>query len=146
LDYNATTPIDPLVLEEMMPYLTTNYANASSTHKFGLLINEAVKKARQQVADLINAETNEIIFTSGATEGVNLAIKGVSLVYQNKGNHIITLKTEHKAVLDTCKYLETISFEVEYLSVQNDGLLDLEVLKQAIRQDTILVSVMNVCQ
>jgi cysteine desulfurase len=142
LDYNATTPLEPRVLEEMMPYLTTNYANASSTHKFGLLINEAVKKARQQVANLIDVESNEIVFTSGATEGVNLAIKGVALAYQNRGNHIITLKTEHKAVLDTCKYLETIGFEVEYLSVQSDGLLDLEILKEAIRQDTILVSVM----
>jgi cysteine desulfurase len=142
LDYNATTPLDESVLEAMLPYLTTHFANASSTHRFGIEVNEAVKKSRKQIANLIQAEDKEIIFTSGATEGVNLALKGIALANQHKGNHIITLQTEHKAVLDTCQYLETIGFEVTYLPVQSDGLLDLEILKKAIRQDTILVSVM----
>lgn len=144
LDNNATTPIDPRVLEEMMPFLTTNFANAASTHRFGVSAHEAVKKARQQVADLIGADTHEIIFTSGATEAINLAIKGVAEAYSQKGKHIVTVSTEHSAVLDTCRYLETKGFEVTYLPVQNDGLLDLEVVKQAIRSDTILVSVMHV--
>jgi cysteine desulfurase len=144
LDNNATTPLDPRVLEEMMPFLTTNFANAASTHRFGLSAHEAVKKARQQVADLIGADTHEIIFTSGATEAINLAIKGVAEAYTHKGKHIVTVSTEHSAVLDTCRYLETKGFEVTYLPVQNDGLLDLEVVKTAIRTDTILVSVMHV--
>ncbi|MCU0824954.1 MAG: cysteine desulfurase, partial [Leptospira sp.] len=144
LDNNATTPIDPRVLEEMMPFLTTNFANAASTHRFGVSAHEAVKKARQQVADLIGADTHEIIFTSGATEAINLAIKGVAEAYANKGKHIVTVSTEHSAVLDTCRYLETKGFEITYLPVQNDGLLELEVVKQAIRNDTILVSVMHV--
>lgn len=144
LDNNATTPIDPRVLEEMMPFLTTNFANAASTHKFGVSAHEAVKKARQQVANLIGADTHEIIFTSGATEAINLAIKGVAEAYAHKGKHIVTVSTEHSAVLDTCRYLETKGFEVTFLPVQNDGLLDLEVVKQAIRSDTILVSVMHV--
>ncbi|MDX2303734.1 MAG: cysteine desulfurase family protein [Microscillaceae bacterium] len=142
LDNNATTPLDPRVLEAMMPFLTRLYANASSTHKFGLEVNEAVKKARRQVADLIGAEEKEIVFTSGATEGINLALKGAALANQHKGNHIITLSTEHKAVLDTCEYLEKIGFDVAYLPVQPDGLLDLEVLQKTMREDTILVSVM----
>lgn len=144
LDNNATTPIDPRVLEEMMPFLTTNFANAASTHKFGVSAHEAVKKARQQVADLIGADTHEIIFTSGATEAINLAIKGVAEAYSEKGKHIVTVSTEHSAVLDTCRYLETKGFEVTYLPVHTDGLLDLEVVKEALRQDTILVSVMHV--
>lgn len=144
LDNNATTPIDPRVLEEMMPFLTNNFANAASTHRFGVSAHEAVKKARQQVADLIGADTHEIIFTSGATEAINLAIKGVAEAYTDKGKHIVTVSTEHSAVLDTCKYLETKGFEVTYLPVQSDSLLDLEVLKLAIRADTILVSVMHV--
>lgn len=144
LDNNATTPLDPRVLEEMMPFLTTNFANAASTHRFGVSAHEAVKKARQQVADLIGADTHEIIFTSGATEAINLAIKGVAEAYIHKGKHIVTVSTEHSAVLDTCRYLETKGFEVTYLPVQNDGLLDLEVVKAAIRTDTILVSVMHV--
>lgn len=142
LDHNATTPLDPRVLEALMPFLTGLYANASSTHKFGLEVNEAVKKARRQIADLIHAEEKEIIFTSGATEAANLALKGAALANQHKGKHIITLSTEHKAVLDTCEYLEKIGFEVEYLPVQLDGILDLEVLKKAVRKDTVLVSVM----
>lgn len=144
LDNNATTPIDPRVLEEMMPFFTHNFANAASTHKFGVSAHEAVKKARQQVADLIGADTHEIIFTSGATEAINLAIKGVAEAYAHKGKHIVTVSTEHSAVLDTCRYLETKGFEVTYLPVQNDGLLDLEVVKSVIRTDTILVSVMHV--
>ncbi|MFO7826399.1 MAG: cysteine desulfurase family protein [Cyclobacterium sp.] len=144
LDNNATTPLDPIVLEAMMPYMTYNFANAASTHHFGMTANEAVKKARQQVADLIGAEPYEIVFTSGATEAINLAIKGVSETYLNKGNHIVTASTEHSAVLDTCKYLETKGFEVSYLPVQSNGLLDMELVKKAIRKDTILVSVMHV--
>jgi cysteine desulfurase len=144
LDNNATTKIDLRVLEAMMPFLTDNFANASSTHQFGVGAHEAVKEARKQVAELIGAETNEIVFTSGATEAINLAIKGVAENYSEKGKHIITVATEHKAVLDTCKYLETKGFEVTYLPVQSDGLLDLETLKAALREDTILVSVMYV--
>lgn len=144
LDNNATTRIDPQVLEVMMPYLTDNYANASSIHQFGNIAHEAVKVARKQVADLIGAETNEIVFTSGATEAINLAIKGVAESYSRKGKHIITCQTEHSAVLDVCKYLETKGFEVTYLPVQFDGLLDLNILKSSLRKDTILVSVMYV--
>lgn len=144
LDNNATTRIDPRVLETMMPYLTDNFANAASTHAFGLGANDAVKLARQQVAELIVAEMHEIVFTSGATEAINLAIKGVAEKYQSKGKHIITVQTEHTAVLDVCRYLENKGFEITYLPVQSDGLLDLEVLKSALRSDTILVSVMLV--
>lgn len=144
LDNNATTPIDPRVLEEMMPFLTHNFANAASTHRFGVSAHEAVKKARQQVADLIGADTHEIIFTSGATEAINLAIKGVAEAYADRGKHIVTVSTEHSAVLDTCKYLETKGYEVTYLPVKPDGLLDIEVVKAALRPETILVSVMHV--
>jgi cysteine desulfurase len=142
LDHNATTPIDPRVLEAMMPYLTHEFANAASTHLFGVTAHEAVKQARKQVADLIGADTNEIIFTSGATEAINLAIKGVAEQYATKGKHIVTVTTEHSAVLDTCKYLETKGYEVTYLPVQRDGLLDMEVVKASLRADTILLSVM----
>lgn len=144
LDNNATTKIDPRVLDAMMPYLTDEYANAASKHEFGTTVNEAVKKARRRVAELIGAETNEIIFTAGATEAINLAIKGVAESYVNQGNHIITLQTEHRAVLDVCKYLETRGFEIDYLPVEKDGLLNLEALKKALRTDTILVAVMFV--
>lgn len=144
LDYNATTPIDPRVLEVMLPYLKDNFANPSSTHHFGQSINEKVKQAREQIADFINAESNELIFTSGATEAINIAIKGVAESYSNKGKHIITVSTEHKAVLDTCKDLERKGFEVTYLPVQTNGLIDLDELHKAIRPDTILVSVMYV--
>ena len=144
LDNNATTPLDPRVLEAMMPYFTHNFANAASTHQFGLGAYEAVKEARKQVAGLIGAETNEIIFTSGATEAINLAIKGVAEGYAYRGKHIVTVSTEHSAVLDTCKYLETKGYEVTYLPVKPDGLLDLDTVKNAIRTDTILVSVMHV--
>jgi len=144
LDYNSTTPIDTRVLDAMFPYLKENYANASSTHHFGQSINEKVKQAREQIADFINAESNELIFTSGATEAINIAIKGVAESYSNKGKHIITVLTEHKAVLDTCKDLERRGFEITYLPVHRNGLIDLEEIKQAVRPDTILVSVMYV--
>jgi len=142
LDYNSTTPIDPRVLDEMLPFLKDNFANSSSTHNFGQNINEKVKQAREQIADSINAEPNELIFTSGATEAINIAIKGVAESYSNKGKHIITVLTEHKAVLDTCKDSEKKGFEVTYLAVQPNGLIDLTELEKAIRPDTILVSVM----
>lgn len=144
LDNNATTPIDERVLEAMMPYFSNQYGNAASNHKFGLEANEAVKKARKQVAELIGSNPNEIIFTSGATEAINLAIKGVVEKNNKKGKHIITATTEHSAVLDTCKYLETKGYEVSYLPVKNDGLIDLKKFRQAFQPDTILVSVMYV--
>ena len=142
LDNNATTQIDKSVLDAMMPFLTNEFANANSTHQFGVHAYEAVKTARAQVAELIGAESHEIIFTSGATEAINLAIKGVAENYQAKGKHIVTVLTEHSAVLDTCQYLETKGFEVTYLSVSTNGLIDLEQLKSVLREDTVLVSVM----
>ncbi|GAA4413369.1 IscS subfamily cysteine desulfurase [Nibrella viscosa] len=144
LDNNATTRLDPRVLEAMMPFLTDQFANAASTHPFGVTAHEAVKNARQQVANTLNCEVHEIVFASGATEAINLAIKGVAESYAHKGRHIVTVQTEHKAVLDVCHYLETRGFEVTYLPVQPDGLLDLETVRAAIRPDTILVSVMLV--
>lgn len=144
LDNNSTTPIDERVLEAMLPFLKENFANPSSTHFFGTTINEAVKSARTQVADLIVADEKEIIFTSGSTEAINIALKGVAENYSEKGKHIITVATEHKAVLDTCKYLENKGYEVTYLSVQKDGLVDLNELKKSLRSDTILVCVMFV--
>lgn len=142
LDNNATTRIDQRVLEAMMPFLTHEFANASSTHQFGVHAYEAVKAARLQVAELIGAEAHEIVFTSGSTEAINLAIKGVAENYQSKGKHIVTVSTEHSAVLDTCQYLEGKGFEVTYLSVQSDGLIDISELKAVLRDDTILVTVM----
>lgn len=142
LDNNATTPIDRKVLDVMMPFLTNEFANANSTHQFGVHAYEAVKSARAQVSELIGAEAHEIVFTSGSTEAINLAIKGVAENYQSKGKHLVTVSTEHSAVLDTCQYLETKGFEVTYLSVKSDGLLDLDELKTVLRDDTILVSVM----
>ncbi|MBO9595466.1 MAG: cysteine desulfurase [Niabella sp.] len=144
LDNNATTPIDPRVLDVMMPFLTDNFANASSIHQSGLKAKDAVKAAREDVCKLIGAEQNEVIFTSGATEAINLAIKGVAEQYQSRGNHIITVSTEHSAVLDTCAYLETKGFQITYLPVQPDGLIDLIELRSALTDDTILVSVMYV--
>ena len=144
LDNNATTRIDPRVLNTMMPFLTDNFANASSTHPFGVSAHEAVKRARQQVADLLGCETHELVFTSGATEAINLAIKGVAESYAHQGRHIVTVQTEHKAVLDVCHYLETRGFTVTYLPVQANGLLDLSEVKAAIGPGTILVSVMLV--
>ena len=143
LDHNATTPMDPRVLEAMIPYFTENFGNAASrNHAFGWQAEEAVDYAREQVAQLINADPKEIIFTSGATEGDNLAIKGVYEMYASKGNHIITCTTEHKAVLDTCKHLEKLGAEVTYLDVQPDGLIDLKALEAAMRPTTILVAIM----
>ncbi|TGE09955.1 cysteine desulfurase family protein [Hymenobacter fodinae] len=144
LDNNATTRLDPRVLEAMMPFLTEEYANAASTHPFGLRAHEAVKLARQQVSQLLGCEPQELIFTSGATEAINLAIKGVAENYASRGKHIITVQTEHTAVLDVCRYLETRGYEVTYLPVQPDGLLDITTLQQSLRPDTILVSVMLV--
>jgi len=144
LDNNATTPIDKRVLDAMLPFLTVNFANPSSSHHFGITANEEVKKARKQVADLIGAEENEIIFTSGSTEAINIALKGVAENYSTKGKHIVTVSTEHYAVLDTCKHLESRGFEVTYLSVNKDGLIDLNELKNSLRADTILVCVMYV--
>lgn len=144
LDNNATTKLDPRVLDAMMPFLTDNFANAASTHPFGVSASDAVKQARQQIADLLGCETHELIFTSGATEAINLSIKGVAERYSHKGKHIVTVQTEHKAGLDVCAYLERRGFDVTYLPVQPDGLLDLDVVKAAIRSDTILVSVMLV--
>ncbi len=143
LDHNATTPMDPRVLEAMIPYFTENFGNAASrNHSFGWHAEEAVDYAREQVAQLIGADPKEIIFTSGATEGDNLAIKGVYEMYASKGNHIITCTTEHKAVLDTCKHLEKLGAEVTYLDVQPDGLIDLKVLEAAMKPTTILVAIM----
>ncbi len=143
LDYNATSPVDKRVLEAMLPYFTEKFGNASSrTHSFGWLADDAVQTARQQVADLINCSEQEVIFTSGSTEGINLAIKGVWENYQSKGNHIITIKTEHKAVLDTCRALEKKGAEITYLNVDREGLIDLQELKSAMRPSTILVAVM----
>ncbi len=144
LDNNATTQIDPEVLGVMLPFLTDNFANASSTHTFGLGANDAVKNARQQVSDLIGSQPHEIVFTSGATEAINLAIKGVAENYSSRGKHIITVQTEHSAVLDVCKYLETKGFDITFLPVQSDGMIDLAVFKATLRPDTILVSVMLV--
>jgi cysteine desulfurase len=143
LDHNATTPMDPRVLEAMIPYFTENFGNAASrNHSFGWQAEEAVDYAREQIAKLVGADPKEIIFTSGATEGDNLAIKGVYEMYASKGNHIITCTTEHKAVLDTCKHLEKQGAEVTYLEVQPDGLVDLKQLEAAMKPTTILVAIM----
>ena len=143
LDHNATTPMDPRVLEAMIPYFVENFGNAASrNHSFGWQAEEAVDYAREQIAQLIGAEPKEIIFTSGATEGDNLGIKGVYEMYASKGNHIITCTTEHKAVLDTCKHLEKLGAEVTYLEVQPDGLIDLKQLEAAMKPTTILVAIM----
>ena len=146
-DYSATTPVDKRVAEKMMQYMTTDgfYGNpASRSHKFGWQAEEAVDIARNQIADLINADPREIVITSGATESNNLAIKGAAKFYSKKGKHIITCKTEHKAVLDTCRELERQGFEVTYLDPETNGLIDLNKLNDAIREDTVLVSIMHV--
>ena len=145
LDYSATTPVDPRVAEKMMQYLTLHFGNpASRSHKFGWDAEKAVEEARAQVAALVNANAKEIIWTSGATESDNLAIKGVAHFYQKQGKHIITSKTEHKAVLDTCRQLEREGFTVTYLKPESNGLIDLNTLENTIRPDTILVSIMHV--
>ena len=143
MDNHATTPMDPRVLEEMLPYFMEKFGNAASrNHSFGWAAEEGVEKAREQIAKLVGATTKEIIFTSGATESDNLAIKGVAEMYREKGNHIITAVTEHKAVLDTCKRLEKYGYRVTYLPVQKDGLVDLDDLKRAMDDKTILVTIM----
>jgi cysteine desulfurase len=145
LDYSATTPVDPRVAAKMIPCLTEHFGNpASRSHAFGWEAEAAVEEAREQVAALVNCDPKEIVWTSGATESNNLALKGAAHFYQAKGKHLITVKTEHKAILDTMRELEREGFEVTYLDVKDDGLLDLEVLKAAIRPDTIVISVMSV--
>ena len=145
LDYGATTPVDPRVADAMIPWLREHFGNpASRSHAWGWEAEEAVEKARSQVADLIGADPREIVWTSGATESNNLAIKGAGHFYQGKGKHLVTVKTEHKAVLDTMREMERQGFEVTYLEVQENGLLDLDAFKAALRPDTILVSVMFV--
>ena len=145
MDYGATTPCDPRVVDAMIPWLREHFGNpASRTHAYGWEAEAAVEKARQEVAELIGADPREIVWTSGATESNNLALKGAAQFYKTRGKHIITVKTEHKAVLDTVRELERQGFEATYLDVKDDGLLDLDVLKAAIRPDTILISVMYV--
>jgi cysteine desulfurase len=144
MDYHATTPVDPRVLDAMLPYFTQDFGNAASrNHPFGWKAEEAVEAARKQVADLIGANAKEIIFTSGATESNNLAIKGAAEMYREKGNHIITCVTEHKAVIDTCKRLEKEGYRVTYLPVQKDGRISLDELRAAITDKTILITIMT---
>ena len=143
LDYNSTTPVDERVLAEMLPFFTEHFGNANSNkHALGWYAQGAIDKARQQVANFIGAETSEIVFTSGATEAINMALKGVFEAYQTKGNHIITCKTEHKAVLDTCTYLEEKGAVITYLNVDREGRIDLDELKESLTNKTILVAIM----
>ncbi|MEK6357143.1 MAG: IscS subfamily cysteine desulfurase [Burkholderia cenocepacia] len=143
MDYSATTPVDPRVVDKMVPFLHEQFGNpASRSHSYGWDAEQAVEEARAHVAALLGADPREIVWTSGATEGNNLAIKGAAHFYQGQGKHLVTVKTEHKAVLDTCRELERQGFDVTYLDVREDGLLDLDGLRQALRADTILVSVM----
>jgi cysteine desulfurase len=145
LDYSSTTPVDPRVVESMIPFLYQNFGNpASRSHAFGWKAEDAVEEARKNVADLVNCDSKEIIWTSGATESINLALKGACKFNKQKGNHVITIKTEHKATLDTCRELEREGFEVTYLDVKDDGLIDIENFISSIKSSTILVSVMFV--
>jgi cysteine desulfurase len=145
LDYSATTPVDPRVVDAMIPFLREDFGNpASRSHAYGWKAEEAVEAARKNVADLVNCDPKEIVWTSGATESINLAVKGAAHFYKDKGKHVITVKTEHKATLDTCRELEREGFEVTYLDVKEDGLIDLAVFEAALRPDTIVVSVMYV--
>jgi cysteine desulfurase len=145
LDYSATTPVDPRVAQKMIPYLTENFGNpASRSHSFGWTTEAAVEGARAHVAALVNCDSKELVWTSGATESINLALKGAAHFYRDKGKHLVTVRTEHKATLDTMRELEREGFEVTYLDVQANGLLDLEAFKAALRPDTIVVSVMYV--
>jgi len=143
-DYNATTPIDLRVLDAMLPFFKENFANPNSIHPFGISVNEVVKDSRVLVAEFIGAEQEEIVFTSGSTEAINIALKGIAENYSTKGKHIVTVSTEHLAVLNTCKFLETRGYEVTYLSVNKDGLIDLTALQNSLRSNTILVCVMYV--
>ena len=145
LDYSATTPVDPRVADKMIPYLREQFGNpASRSHAYGWDAEKAVEDARAQVAELVNCDPREIVWTSGATEAINLAVKGAANFYKERGRHLVTVKTEHKATLDTMRELERQGFEVTYLDVQDDGLLDMDALKAALRPDTILVSIMMV--
>ena len=145
LDYSATTPVDPRVVDVMIPFLREDFGNpASRSHAYGWRAEEAVETAREQVASLVNCDAKEVVWTSGATESINLALKGAAHFYKEKGRHIITVKTEHKATLDTCRELEREGFDVTYLDVQENGLIDRSVFEDAVRADTILVSVMMV--
>lgn len=145
LDYSATTPVDPRVVDAMIPFLREDFGNpASRSHAYGWKAEEAVENARANVAALVNCDSKEIVWTSGATESINLALKGAAHFYKDKGRHVITVKTEHKATLDTCRELEREGFEVTYLDVQDNGLIDLAQFEAALRPDTILVSIMYV--
>ncbi|MDZ4097818.1 MAG: aminotransferase class V-fold PLP-dependent enzyme, partial [Methylophilaceae bacterium] len=145
LDYSATTPVDPRVAEKMIPYITEHFGNpASRSHPFGWTAEKAVENAREEVAKLVNADPREIVWTSGATESNNLAIKGAANFYSGKGKHIITVQTEHKAVIDAVRELERVGFEATYLQPEPNGLVDIEKFKAAIRPDTVLASVMLV--
>jgi cysteine desulfurase len=145
LDYSATTPVDPRVADAMIPYLREHFGNpASRSHAFGWEAEQAVERAREQVAELVNCDPKELVWTSGATESINLAIKGAAQFYQSRGKHLITVKTEHKATLDTMRELERHGYEVTYLDVQPDGLIDMKAFEAALRPDTLLVSVMMV--
>src|SRR5512139_4261694 len=145
LDYSATTPVDPRVVDAMVPWLRNHFGNpASRSHAFGWEAEKAVENARAQVASLVNCDPRELIWTSGATESINLAIKGVAHFNKEKGRHLVTVKTEHKATLDTMRELEREGFEVTYLDVKPDGLLDLDMVERTLRPDTIVVSVMLV--
>ncbi|NDF04404.1 MAG: aminotransferase class V-fold PLP-dependent enzyme, partial [Betaproteobacteria bacterium] len=145
LDYSATTPVDPRVVDRMIPFLREEFGNpASRSHAYGWSAEAAVEEARKQVAALVNCDPKEIVWTSGATESINLALKGAAHFYRDRGRHVITVKTEHKATLDTCRELEREGFEVTYLDVREDGLVSLDAFEAALRPDTILVSVMFV--
>ena len=145
LDYSATTPVDPRVAQKMIPYLTEQFGNpASRSHSYGWTAEEAVENAREEIAKLVNCDSKEVVWTSGATESINLALKGAANFYKTKGKHIITVKTEHKATLDTVRELERQGFEATYLEVKDNGLIDMDVLRASLRADTILVSVMFV--
>ena len=142
LDNNATTPLDKRVLDAMLPYFINDFGNPSSTHNFGKESSKAVDIAKKNIATLINSNSHELTFTSGATESINMALKGLALHPTNEKKHIVTVKTEHKAVLDSCKYLETVGFEIDYLPVNKDGLIDLKQLENTIRKETLLVCIM----
>ncbi|UCE30851.1 MAG: aminotransferase class V-fold PLP-dependent enzyme, partial [Burkholderiales bacterium] len=145
LDYSATTPVDPRVADKMIPFLREHFGNpASRSHAYGWEAEAAVEQAREQIAMLVNCDPKELVWTSGATESINLALKGAAHFYKERGKHLVTVKTEHKATLDTMRELEREGFEVSYLDVEENGLLDLEKFQAALRPDTILVSVMYV--